>query len=253
MISTSYHILKTPNPALAALASLALCALLSSDTARAAKPDEVLRYELTWNGQKAGHGNVAISRNAELVDVVVFAVSDGVVKSIAEIWCQVNSTFAAKTLKPASYRFQLKSNLLASEVVDLSFDQNKGLVAVNKHKRDEHESHVEQIGSAYDPLTAAFLLRSQKDLLKPMYVDIYDGKARARLFVTPGGQEQISVQGGTYPACRLGLRLVRLTGDKGEVGKALLWISDDEHRIPLLLKAPHITGMFRFELVSVER
>jgi hypothetical protein len=86
-----------------------------------------------------------------------------------------------------------------------------------------------------------------------MYVDVYDGKARARLFVTPAGTEYLTVKGGLYPAIRLRLRLVRLTGNKEEIGAATLWISDDAFRIPLLLTSSPIVGTVRFELVQVQR
>jgi hypothetical protein len=47
--------------------------------------------------------------------------------------------------------------------------------------------------------------------------------------------------------------LVRLTGNKEEIGAATLWISDDAFRIPLLLTSSPIVGTVRFELVQVQR
>jgi hypothetical protein len=49
----------------------------------------------------------------------------------------------------------------------------------------------------------------------------------------------------------LDLRLVRLTGDKGEVGKGRIWISCDRRRIPLLFIASHVLGTIRVEMVQM--
>ena len=85
-------------------------------------------------------------------------------------------------------------------------------------------------------------------------MDIYDGKGRARLVATPAAMGRVTVKGGSYPAFRLNLRLVRLTGgDKGEVHNAILWISRDRYRIPLLFVSSHRVGTIRLELVQVQR
>jgi hypothetical protein len=97
-----------------------------------------------------------------------------------------------------------------------------------------------------------FLLRNQKDLGKPMYVDIFDGKDKARLYVTPSGNEQISIKSGTHQAVRLDLRLVKLTSDQKEIATGKLWVSDDQRRIPLLLTSSPIVGTIRFELVHAQ-
>ena len=235
---------------------LAAAILVSSSAtpANAKKPDEILRYEVTWNGKKAAHGDISTTDGKTSVEVVVQAVSDGVLKSIIEMWGRVNARFASKTFKPMRYTYRLKSNLLPNEVVDLNFNHRTGLVKVEKFKGDERESHSEKFEAAYDPVTAACLLRSQRDYSKPGYVDIYDGKGRSRLFVSAGTVELLHVKGATCPAVKLRLRLLRLTGgDKGDTTSATVWISNDRYRVPLLLTASHLVGTVRFELVKVQR
>jgi Protein of unknown function (DUF3108) len=213
---------------------------------------EVLRYEVTWNGNKAGHGDIATKRDSKQISVTAQAVSDGVLKTLLELWSRVQATFSANTFKPQSYSFQLKSNLGGPELVDLTFDHKTNLVQVNKQKGREKESHSEKFAGHCDPITAAFMLRHQKDLSKPMFVDIYDGKDRSRLFVNPAGLEHVTVKTGSHAAYCLNLRLVKLGGDKKEVGSGKLWISNDQHRIPLLLTSSPILGTIRFELVQAQ-
>ncbi len=210
---------------------------------------ETLRYEVTWRGNKAAHGDILLTRESDLNKVVVQAVSDGYLKALIEVWSRVQAQFTAGTLEPRWYQFVLKSNRLAEEVVDLKFDHKKKLVRVDKLKGDEREVHSEQFSRIYDPVTAIYLLRSQKDLTKAMFVDIYDGKDRARLFVNPAGHETITIKAGSHQAFRLNLRLVKLTGDKKELGKGKLWISSDARRVPLLLTSDPVVGQVRFELV----
>jgi hypothetical protein len=225
--------------------------LISIECAFAAERSEVLRYEVTWNGNKAGHGDITTKSNGKEVTVIAQAVSDGVLKALVELWSQIHATFTPKTFRPQNYRFHLKSNLTNPELVDLAFDHKTQLVQVNKQKGSERESHCEKFLGAYDPVTAAYMLRHQPDLSKPMFVDIYDGKARSRLLVSPAGRENVRVKAGSHSAVCLNLRLVKLTGDKNEfTGK--LWISNDEHRIPLLLTSSPIVGTIRFELVQAQ-
>ena len=47
--------------------------------------------------------------------------------------------------------------------------------------------------------------------------------------------------------------LLRLTGEKKEVATGNLWISNDRHRIPLLLTSSPVVGTVKFELVQVQR
>lgn len=215
---------------------------------------EILRYEVTWNGSKAGHGDITtkIDPKRKHVTVIAQAVSDGVLKAVCEIWSRVQATFAARTFKPKTYTFNLKSNLLRRESVDVAFDHKTKTVTVNKLLGGERESHSEKFSGVYDPITAAFLLRNQKDYTKPMYVDIYDGKDKARLFVNPVGPEQVRLKTGVHPAIRLSLRLVKLSGNKEELGTGQLWISNDRYRIPLLLTSSPLVGTVRFELVQAQ-
>jgi hypothetical protein len=238
------------------LGALTLCALfLLSDaglTAHASEISELLRYEVTWNGNKAGHGDITTKKDSDRVNVVAQAVSDGFLKAIMEIWSRVQASFSAHTFKPAFYEFHLKSNVLRQESVDLVFDHESKLVQVNKRRGDEKESHSEKFAGIYDPVTAIFLLRSQKHFDRPLYVDIFDGKDRSRLFVHPSGSEQIKTKAGLHRAQILNLRLVKLGGDKKEIAKGRLWISDDQHRIPLLLTSSPIVGTIRLELVQAQ-
>ncbi len=233
---------------------LAMCVLLIPAgiyPVYSADKTECLRYEFTWNGSKAGHGDITTVQEGNRTKVTAQAVSDGMVKKIVELWTQIQASFVPSSHKPERYNFHLKSSLSRSETVDLLFDHSKSLVQVNKQKGSERESHAEKFSGLYDPITAIFLLRS-KDLSKPMYVDIFDGKDKSRLFVNYDGSEEITIRTGRHSALRLNLRLVKMTGDRDEIGTGKLWISNDKRRIPLLLTSCPIIGTVRMELVQAQ-
>ncbi len=233
------------------IVTLAIIAFWSL-TSFAKENSEILRYEVTWNGSKAGHGDVTMKSSDGKASVTAQAVSDGAIKSFLEIWSQIRATFSTRNFLPESYRFHLKSNLLRSEVVDLSFDNKKQTVLVNKNNGGELESHSEKSLGLRDPISAVYLLRNQKDFHKPMFVDIYDGKDKARLHVYPDGTEMVRVKAGNLEALRMNLRLERLGKEPREIAKGKLWISNDENRIPLLLTSSPILGKIRFELVQAQ-
>ncbi len=213
--------------------------------------DEILKYEVTWLGKQAAHGDIVLKRGADLNTVVVQAVSDGNLKRLVEVWSRIQVKFTSDTMEPRWYHFELKSNRLPDEVVDLSFDHARKLVRVDKKKKgDDQDVHSEQFSRIYDPVTAIYLLRYQRDLTKAMQVDVYDGKDHARLYVNPIGTDVVTVKAGRFPALGLNLKVVKLTGSREELGKGTLWISNDERRIPLLLKSAPIVGQVQFELVE---
>ncbi|MGC8605755.1 MAG: DUF3108 domain-containing protein [Desulfomonilaceae bacterium] len=238
----------------AILVILSLCTLLPLGLAPVWAKDraEILRYDVLWNGAKAGHGDITMKCEANKMSVTAQAVSDGALKTILELWSRVQATFSANTFQPESYRFHLKSNLLRSEVVDLSFDRKNQTVHVNKRKGDEIETHSENAIGLRDPLSAVYLLRSRKDWGQPVFVDIYDGKDKARLFVYPVGPETINIKAGVLTAIRMDLRLDQIGRESKEIANGKLWISNDDNRIPLLLTASPIVGTVRFELVQAQ-
>jgi hypothetical protein len=231
-----------------------ICALIlgTPRTGQSLDKNEVLRYEVTWKGHKAGHGDITMTNDRGRVKVIVQAVTDGYLKAILELWSRIIAEFSEKGLKPRNYRFAMRSNILKSETVNLTFNHKKKLVTVDKQKGGERDIHAERFHKLYDPVSAFYLLRTQEDFSKPMFVDIYDGKDKARLFVNHAAKGPLKVKGGGFKALGLDLRLVKLTGDKEEVAKARLWVSDDERRIPLLLQSHPIVGEVRFELVKID-
>lgn len=232
---------------------LSFLVVLLATNGLAQESAEVLRFEVTWNGSKAGHGDITTKRGPHHVEVIAQAVSDGALKTVCEIWSRAQATFGARTYLPQAFKFTLKSNLLRREVVDVRFDHKSKTVQIDKLLGDEREVHSESLGVAavYDPITAAFLLRGQKDLKRPMYVDIFDGKDKARLLVTPAGNETVRARTGVHSAVRLDLKLVKLRGNE-ELATGQLWISNDHYRLPLLLTSSHIVGTVRFELVQAQ-
>ncbi len=213
---------------------------------------EVLRYEVTWNGNKAGHGDISTKKDGKTVNVTAQAVSDGLLKTLIEMWSRIQATFSAKTFQPLTYNFAFKSNLGSPELVALTFDHKTKLVQVNKQRGQELENHSEQFSGIYDPITATFLLRNQKDYTKPMFVDIFDGKDKSRLFVSYAGNENLTLQSGQHAAVCLNLKLTKLTGDKKEIGTGKLWVSDDPHRVPLCLTSSPVVGTIKFESVHAQ-
>lgn len=244
------HLNKTSH--LVSVGLFVLLCLAVSEGAQASEPSELLRYEVTWNGNKAGHGDITTRKDGKHVSVIVQAVSDGALKTLVEIWSRIQATFASNTFQPRSYQFVLKSNLLRNESVDLNFDHENKIVEIKKQSGRESESKSEKVSGIYDPISAVFLLRSQKKLNNPLYVDIFDGKDKARLFVYPTGQEHVKTKAGMHKALCMDLRLTKLGGDNKELATGKLWISDDHRRIPLLLTSSPILGTIRFELVHAQ-
>ena len=229
------------------------CLLCAAPDLSAGEAKEIYFYEVAWNGAKAAHGDITTIKKDGLVKVSATAVTDNPLKRILDIWSRIQATFHPKSFLPVWYQYRIRSNLLRSEVVDLKFDHKAGEVAVSKFRGDSEEKHREKINRAYDPVSAAFVLRKRMHKKRPLAIDIYDGKDRARLIATPLGVCPLRVRGGAFRSVQWRFRVLKLTGDRREVAKGQLWVSDDLDSIPLLLTSRPVVGKVRFELVRLQR
>ena len=228
--------------------------LALADKSTTASHREDLSYVVQWKGSQAGPGGITTIHDRGRVKIEATAVTDNPIKRILEIWCKVEAAFGIKNrrLKPKRYQYRIKSNLLRHERVELTFDKRSDIVTVYKRLGDHQERHKEKIGSALDPVTAAFLIRLLVDQKKRISIKIYDGRARCRLTADPVSTEHLVVKGGAFNAIKWNITIVKLTGKKEQLATGKLWVSDDNNRIPILLVSNVSVGTVRVELVRVK-
>ena len=215
---------------------------------------EDLSYVVQWKGSQAGHGGITTIHDRGGVKIEATAVTDNPIKRILEIWCRVEGAFGIKNrrLKPKRYQYRIKSNLLRNERVELTFDKKSDIVSVYKLLGDRQERHKEKVGSALDPVTAAFFIRLLAHQKKRISINIYAGRARCRLTAVPVSKERLVVRGGAFNSTKWNMTIVKLTGKKEQVATGNLWVSNDNNRIPILLISNVSVGTVRIELVKVK-
>lgn len=103
-----------------------------------------------------------------------------------------------------------------------------------------------------DLLAAVFALRDESWKTEgEVHVPVFSGLKQWELVAQVTGRERVTVEAGTFDAVRL--RCHTTFGGKLRTnGDIIMWLSDDERRLPLRVSAPLVLGSIDTELTSFE-
>ncbi len=158
------------------------------------------------------------------------------------------------TLNFTSMRFYRSTHEASVNVVnDNVFDNKKHIVYYMKEGKTYSRDSVRVPDGAVDILTGVYLTRcidfgaiGVKDTI---LVNIYlDGKIY-KVHVRYLGKEEVSSSFGRYRCEKISVELIAGTIFR-EGAKMIVWATDDENHMPLLVEAPLIIGSVRAELES---
>lgn len=164
---------------------------------------------------------------------------------------RVEAVLSADGFEPAYYALnQDEKGKKTSTVVVQEAGMLKGL----RRDHNNKEFNVAVTRDAdYDPVTVAYLARSiDLDVGKSYTYKVFDGRYQYLLTLEVEKRETIRIKAGTYKAFKIHPSIVNLSRPDKErkVKQAYLWVSDDEHRVPLRLESEVFFGKVYGELVA---
>ncbi|RJQ24046.1 MAG: DUF3108 domain-containing protein [Nitrospiraceae bacterium] len=208
-------------------------------------------YHIYWSGIKAGEAVLNYEDTPEGVVIKTFAASAPVISIFYKV-----EDFAQSTLNPDGYpkSFILKASEGRHKRDKVTYfesmtDSGKQKITYHdKIKGQRVEFYVDQ--SAYDPLSAFYAMTKMSlEEGKSKYIDIFDSKKLYHTEIQVLRKEKVSVPAGDF-ATILVKPLLKSEGLFRKTGDILIWATDDERKLPVLLKSKAPIGTFSVELAE---
>jgi hypothetical protein len=237
-----------------ALLVAALCPQQSIPAVKLA-PGEVLLYKLDALGTDVGTFEVRVETPppAEKSRAVARLSSRAKTNSFMATNVGRYEAYATSVIgrdyRPLHYREDVDENDL-HRGTELQFPPQDGTLAVKATKNGEPEPFTVQAGDdVRDMMSTLYLLR-QLPLNQPVCLEVFAGRKVWRLTGQMRAKETIDTPIGRFPSLRFEGEAVRLDDPKAK-RTALVWVSDDERRLPLVAIGEVRGKTIRAQLVSM--
>ncbi|HAK89117.1 MAG TPA: DUF3108 domain-containing protein [Nitrospiraceae bacterium] len=214
---------------------------------------EKFTYDLTWAGIKTGEASLEIRDNGSDIQFISKAASAGWVSVFYRVEDNVVSTlkkegYANFAFTPKNYRLKIREGKHKRDR-EIVFDHTaKKAVYINRLDNKKTESGIS--GSTFDPLSSLYYLRGIRlEVGKPVFIDIFDSKKLYKMEVQVLKKEIVETPSGTFKTILI-KPLMRSEGIFYRKGDILVWLTDDNKRIPVLLKTKVSLGSVKAALTS---
>ncbi|MEE9523385.1 MAG: DUF3108 domain-containing protein [Thermodesulfovibrionales bacterium] len=211
---------------------------------------ERLEYDLKWLGIKAGESALEInSIGGERVMIVSTSRSIGWVSFFYPVDDRVESVFDMKSAwYPVMYHLKTFEGDREKDW-EIFFDSNEGKATYVDHiKKENRKYDVPKI--IYDPLSALYRIRkTDLSVGVPAYIKLFDSKKVYDLEVKVLRRETITVPAGTFDTILI-TPILQSEGIFSREGPVYTWLTDDEKRIPVMVKTKVAVGSVSAVLVG---
>jgi Protein of unknown function (DUF3108) len=219
-------------------------------------PGETLTYDVSWSRMiSAGTVTMTVERSKlpderEVLRFVVQGRTQGLVDKVFPVSDSVQSVFDPQLMQSLSYNLResygKKKRLRVTE-----FDHAKR-TAVCRLNEDPPET-LTVPDPVQDGLSLLYFLRSMEDLVigRRMDIDVVDSGKNWTIEVSILAREKVATAAGKFAA----IKIKTAPKDKGVVttkGEVFLWLTDDDRKIPVLMKSTLKVGSFVFELSEIK-
>jgi hypothetical protein len=242
---------KTRKSIIFAIITLIFASLTSAATAY--NIPERLEYDLTWSGIKAGTASLEVVDNGPYIQFISRAVSTSFVSVFYRVDDVAVSSLkkeAHKNLPGNPYNYRLKtSEGRHKKDKEVTFDFIARKATYNNYL-DKEQQLFDIHETTMDALSCFFYVRYLPlQVGKSVFVEIFDNKKLYKAEVQVLRKEELQTPLGTFKTILI--RPVLLTeGIFSRKGDILIWLSDDEKRLPLILKTKVKVGSIKATLTG---
>lgn len=224
---------------------------------------EKLTYEIGWKSVTAAKAEIWIEKGTfngiEALKVKAKARTIGFPRRLWKMDGYAESLMHLKTLKPIKYYMDETENGLRTRM-GIDFDHEKKL-ATSTRKRSGNTRIRKLFGNnMHDPISMVTMMRSID--MKPGEEKVFqltEGSHKWFVKLRILKREKITVKAGTFTALKIipsftELRKkARKKPKEPKLKKAVIWVSDDEHKYPLKLESKVFIGRVYAELVKISK
>ncbi len=220
---------------------------------KAFQPGESLSYDISWSNMlKAGTAVMEVQRErlADGKEALRFSVTShtvGIVNSLYQLGDTVQSVFDPETMQSLSFSLRERHGRKTRRR-DLIFDYERKIVTIRLN--DDPPETVAIPDRVQDSLTALYYLRTREDFTpgRPISFQAFDSDKIWDVEVQTLARERVKTPAGDFVTIKV--RAYRgLFMSEGEV---FVWLTDDERKIPVLIKSKIPIGSLVFVLTNVK-
>jgi len=233
---------------------LILCCFITFPSYLYAEPrvPEKLIYYVYWSGIKAGNATMEVEDTPEGVTITSLATSAEFISVFYKVEDLAKSILYPDGY-PSTYILKIregrhKKDKFTSFGMKLDNGSQK-VIYNNKLNNEIVEFNLER--QAFDPLSGFYEIRKrQLEVGRSEYIDIFDSK---KLWVTEVqilGKERISVPAGEFNTIII-KPLLKSEGIFMKKGDIYIWLTDDDKKIPVMMKSKVKVGSFVAKLVEI--
>jgi hypothetical protein len=238
-------------PAIFAVALLALAC--STPAVWAFKVPEKLTYDLTWTGIKAGTATLEIIQNSDGMQIVSTAKSADWMSFFYTVDDRVESVLQSPQPpslvgQPQSYRMKIREGKHRRDR-EVVFDLG-GHSALYIDHRGGEKKNIPLHDIVFDPLSSFYYVRTMNlEVGKPVFVNILDNKKLWNVEVLVLRKEKIRTKLGSFDTIVI-KPLMKSEGIFNRKGDILIWLTDDERRLPVMMRTKVVVGSVTATLVG---
>ena len=224
---------------------------LGADAASLGMPEKFI-YDLRWAGIKAGRASLEVSNAGDRVKIRSTAQSAAWVSVFYTVDDRVESTLLRRSSESAllasQYRLKIREGRHRRDK-EVIFDHDKGTALYIDHLKNEKKSFAVD-PPVFDPLSGFFYLRSLPLTIgKPVFISVFDSKRVWNVEVQVLKKELIVLPSGKVNTI-LVKPFMQSEGIFSRKGEILIWLTDDEKRIPVRMQTKVAIGSITATLVQ---
>jgi hypothetical protein len=234
--------------------AVALFALACSASAVwAFKIPEKLTYDLAWTGIKAGTATLEITQNGDTMQIVSTAKSADWISLFYTVNDRVESLLLSPQPpslvgQPQSYRMKIREGRHRRDR-EVMFDRGTHTALYVDHLGGEKKT-LPIHDNVFDPLSSFYHVRTMKlEVGDPVFVDILDNKKLWNVEVLVLRKEKIRTKLGSFNTIVI-KPLMKSEGIFNRKGDILIWLTDDERRLPVMMRTKVAVGSITATLVG---
>lgn len=214
---------------------------------------EKLVYDLTWTGVKAGTATLEVVNDKETLRVISTANSANWVSVFYKVEDRVETVLAKGKsdiflARPQSYRLKISEGRHRRDKEVIYDHAQKKAVFIDHLDKDRKEFPISE--HTFDPLSVLYYVRTLKlEVGKSVYMDIFDSKKLWNVEVKVLRRERISSILGDVETVVV-KPLMKSEGIFNRKGDMLIWLTNDQKRIPVKMQTKVAVGSITATLAS---
>lgn len=232
------------------------CPLLIAALAHPFTIPEKLQYDLTWSGIKVGEAVLEVKQNGEDIKLIsrantsdwaslFYRVDDIVISTIKKDNSKEAGGFIGL---PLNYRIKIREGSRRRDREFIMDHVSKKATYINYLSKERKEFDINEF--TLDPLSTFYFIRTLPlEVGSSVYIDVFDSEKLYKAEVKVLKREVLETPAGKFNTVLI-KPLIQSDGIFFRKGDIYIWLSDDNRRIPVMLKTRIAVGTVKAILVS---